>query len=85
VRFLDSPQIGTEKGDGTVNGQDIKLEGSWEGAGRQYKASYSGTFVRRWAKLKGTQTWTIDGKTVTRNCSGAIKRPLRAFLPRKKT
>jgi hypothetical protein len=40
--------------------------------------------VRRSARLKGKQSWTIDGKTLTRDCSGVIKRPLKAFLPRKK-
>jgi hypothetical protein len=84
VRFLDSPQIGTEKGDGALNGQDLTLQGSWEGVGRRYQASYRGTFVRRSARLNGTQTWTVGDKTVRRSCSGAVKRPLRAFLPRKK-
>ena len=50
----------------------------------QYQAKYSGTVVRRHAKLKGTQTWSEGGKTMTRACSGAIKRPLKPFLPRKK-
>jgi len=50
----------------------------------QYQAKYSGTFVRRSAKLKGTQTWTAGGKTMSRACSGAIKRPLKPFLPRNK-
>jgi hypothetical protein len=40
--------------------------------------------VRRTARLKGTQTWTDGGKTLTRACSGAIKRPFKAFLPRPK-
>ena len=73
-----------EQGFGTVVGQNISLQGSWSGGGREYKAAYSGTFVRRSARLKGIQTWTADGKTVTRACSGAIKRPLKAFLPRQK-
>ena len=30
------------------------------------------------------QTWTDGGKTVTRACAGAIKRPLKPFLPRNK-
>ena len=73
-----------EQGFGTVVGQAISLQGSWSGGGREYKAAYSGTFVRRTARLKGTQTWTAGGKTITRACSGAIKRPLKAFLPRQK-
>ena len=40
--------------------------------------------VRRSAQLKGTQTWTEGGKTMSRACSGAIKRPLKPFLPRNK-
>lgn len=73
-----------EQGAGTVTGQNIALQGSWSGAAGEYKAAYSGTFVRRTARLKGTQTWTVAGKTVTRACSGAIKRPLRAFIMRRK-
>jgi hypothetical protein len=71
-----------EHGNGTLSGRNIKLQGSWNGENRQYKSNYSGTFVRRSARLTGTQTWTGGGGTVTRTCSGAIKRPLRAFLPR---
>ena len=69
-----------EHGDGTLSGENIKLEGSWNGKDRQYNSNYSGTFVRRIARLKGTQTWTDGGRIVTRTCSGAIKRPLRGFL-----
>jgi hypothetical protein len=34
--------------------------------------------------FSGTQTWTDGGKTVTRACTGAVKRPLKPFLPRNK-
>ena len=71
-----------EQGTGTVDGQRIDLQGSWKGDSRSYEAKYSGRFVRRSAKLKGTQTWTDGGKTVTRACAGAIQRPLKPFLPR---
>jgi hypothetical protein len=73
-----------EQGTGTIDGQKINLQGSWKSGGRQYEAKYSGHFVRRSAKLTGTQAWTDGGKTVTRACAGAIKRPLKAFLPRDK-
>ena len=52
-----------EQGTGTLSGQNIDLQGSWKGGTREYEAKYSGTFVRRSAKLKGTQTWTEGGKT----------------------
>jgi hypothetical protein len=74
----------TEQGTGTIDGQKINLQGTWKGGSRTYEAKYGGTFVRRGAKLKGMQTWTDGGKTVTRACAGAIKRPLRPFLPRAK-
>ena len=74
----------TEQGTGTIDGQKINLQGTWKGGSRTYEAKYGGTFVRRSAKLKGTQTWMDGGKTVTRACAGAIKRPLRPFLPRAK-
>ena len=73
-----------EEGTGTIDGQKIDLQGSWKSGNRAYEAKYSGSFVRRSARLKGTQTWTDGGKTVTRACAGAIKRPLKPFLPRDK-
>jgi hypothetical protein len=73
-----------EQGTGTLSGQNIDLQGSWKGGTREYQAKYSGTFVRRSARLKGTQTWTEGGKTMSRACSGAIKRALKLFLPRNK-
>src|SRR5689334_4884402 len=74
----------TEQGTGTVVGQKISLQGGWKSGSRSYEARYSGSFVRRSATLKGTQTWTDGGKTVSRACVGAIKRPLKPFLPRAK-
>jgi hypothetical protein len=82
VRLRDD--TAQEAGTGKVDGQAISLQGEWTGKADSYKATYSGTFVRRSAKLTGTQTWTHDGKTFTRKCSGVIKRPLRAFLPRQR-
>ena len=84
VRLTDKPVAAAETGTGSVSGQTISLQGAWKDSGREYQAKYSGDFVRRSARLKGTQNWTADGKSVTRNCSGVIKRPLKAFLPRKK-
>ena len=77
-------EAAAEQGTGALVGQKINLEGSWKGGNRKYEAKYSGSFVRRSAKLRGTQTWTDGGKTITRACTGAIKRPLRPFLPRQK-
>jgi len=73
-----------EQGDGKIDGQKIDLQGTWKSGSREYQAKYSGSFVRRSARLKGTQTWTDGGKTVTRACAGAIKRPFKPFLPRAK-
>ncbi len=75
---------GKETGTATVDGNKIALTGGWKGDKGSYEASYSGSFVRRSAKLTGTQTWTHDGKSYKRDCSGAIKRPLAAFLPKEK-
>ena len=77
-------EAAAEQGSGKIDGQKIDLQGSWKSGGREYEAKYSGSFVRRSAKLKGTQTWTDGGKTVVRSCAGAIKRPLKPFLPRDK-
>jgi hypothetical protein len=73
-----------EQGTGTLVGQHIELLGSWKHADRRYEAKYGGDFVRRSAHLKGTQTWTVGDKTLTRACAGAIKRPFKAFLPHKR-
>ena len=77
-------EAAAEQGTGTIDGQKIDLQGTWKGGGREYAAKYSGSFVRRSARLKGVQTWTDGGKTVTRACAGAIKRPFKPFLPRNK-
>ena len=73
-----------EQGTGIVDGQKIDLQGSWKGDNRYYEAKYSGRFVRRSAKRRGTQTWSDGGKSVIRACAGAIQRPLKPFLPRHK-
>ena len=75
---------GKETGTVKVDGDKISLTGGWKGEKDGYEASYTGTFVRRRAKLTGTQKWTHDGQNFTRNCSGAIERPLAAFLPKAK-
>ena len=84
VRLRETAEAVAERGTGKVDGQNISLQGSWKDGNREYQARYSGSFVRRSATLKGVQSWSDGGKTFTRACSGAIKRPLRAFLPRDK-
>jgi len=84
VRLRSVAEAAAEQGSGTIDGQKIDLQGTWKSGGRSYEAKYSGSFVRRSAILKGTQTWTDGGKTVIRACTGAIKRPLKPFLPRNK-
>ena len=71
-----------EQGTGTLDGDKLALKGEWSGEAGGYQATYSGTFVRRSATITGTQTWQHDGKTYTRKCTGAIKRPFAAFLPK---
>ena len=84
VRLRDAAEPVPEQGKGSLNGQDIELQGAWKSGNRQYEAKYSGAFVRRHADLKGTQTWTDGGKSFTRACAGTIKRPFRVFLPSEK-
>jgi hypothetical protein len=81
VRLHDTSVAPPEQGTGTLKGDVLSLQGAWKGGNRQYEAKYSGSFVRRHADLKGTQTWTDGGKTVTRSCAGTIKRPFKIFLP----
>ena len=85
VRLRDVAEPEPERGTGSLNGQRIELQGAWQDGARRYEARYGGVFVRRSAKLKGTQTWTQGGGSIARHCAGAVKRPLRAFLPRKPT
>lgn len=84
VRLQSAAEPTAEQGGGTLSGGNISLQGSWKGGNRQYEAKYSGTFVRRHAALKGTQSWSDGGKAVIRDCTGIIKRPFRVFLPRDK-
>jgi hypothetical protein len=84
VRLREVAEPEPERGTGSLRGTRIELQGSWKDAARQYSAQYGGVFVRRSARLKGTQTWTEGGRVLTRRCIGAIKRPLRAFIPRKR-
>lgn len=79
-----SKVAGQESGKAKVDGDKIAINGSWKGDKGSYEASYNGSFVRRSAKISGTQNWTYDGKSYSRDCSGVIKRPLAAFLPRQK-
>ena len=81
VRLYNAAEAAPEQGTGTLNGDNISLQGSWKGGSRQYEAKYSGAVVRRHADLKGTQTWNDGGKTITRACSATIKRPFKVFLP----
>ena len=83
VRLHESAESTAEQGTGILEGQDITLIGRWDGGDNRYQASYRGTFVRRSARLKGTQIWAISGKDVTRACAGSIKRPFKVFLPQK--
>jgi hypothetical protein len=78
----DQTRTSTEYGTGTVDGQHIMLRGSWRDRGDSYDASYEGNFVRRSARIAGTQTWQHAGRSYTRRCSGSIKRPFAVFLPR---
>lgn len=81
---IRSKVAGRETGTAKVEGNKIALTGGWKSDKDSYDASYSGTFVRRSAKISGTQKWTHGGKSYTRSCSGVIKRPLAAFLPKQK-
>ena len=82
VRLRGPAETVVEQGTGKLGGQAISLQGTWQGGDRLYSASYSGTFVRRSARLKGTQTWTDGSRQIARACSGVVKRPFKAFLPR---
>ncbi len=83
VMTENGPVLGTETGSGTVDRDKVALTGAWSGDKFGFESSYAGRFLRRAAiKFTGTQTWTRDGKTTRRNCSGAAKRPP-AFFRRK--
>ena len=75
-------ELSFEQGTGSLDGDKLTIKGEWNGEADSYQASYGGTFVRRSATISGTQTWQHDGKSFTRKCTGAIKRPFAAFLPK---
>ena len=77
--------LGEESGSGAVEGDSLKLSGAWRGPADRYEASYSGPLKGRSFMISGTQTWTHDGKTFTRACSGVIKRPFAVFLKKRGT
>ena len=84
VRLSNSAvEDNAEQGSGTLDGQKLELQGAWKGSVHGYQSRYGGTFVRRSAELKGTQTWTAGGKTFSRDCSGSIKRDFKPLLPKK--
>ena len=75
-----------EQGSGTLDGAKLELQGAWKGSVYAYKATYGGSFVRRSAELKGTQTWTDltdSSKSFSRSCAGSIKRNFKPLLPKK--
>ena len=75
--------IGTESGSGTLDGDKISLAGAWRSDRMGFESAYTGSFVRRASMtLAGSQTWTQDGKTVTRACTGAAKRTPLLFRPK---
>jgi len=84
VRLSNSvADANAEQGSGTLDGAKLELQGAWKGSVYEYKATYGGTFVRRSAELKGTQTWTDGNKSYSRNCAGSIKRNFKPLLPKK--
>ena len=83
VRLSNSvADANAEQGSGTLDGAKLELQGSWKGSVYEYKATYGGTFVRRSAELKGTQTWTDGNKSFSRSCAGSIKRNFKPLLPK---
>jgi hypothetical protein len=69
------PVAGTETGTGTLDGDKLMLVGSWSGDKIGFESNYAGVFVRRASlKFTGMQTWTRDGKTTSRKCTGSAKR-----------
>ena len=84
VRLSNSAvEDNAEQGSGTLDGQKLELQGMWKGSVHGYQSRYSGTFVRRSAELKGTQTWSDGSKSFSRSCSGSIKRDFKPLLPKK--
>jgi hypothetical protein len=70
--------VGKEEGTGTVGADGaIKLTSAWKGVGPNpkytYTASYSGSLAKGSGNLKGTQIWSVEGKTENRECSIVLK------------
>jgi hypothetical protein len=82
VRLRGTASLPREEGSGTLSGQNISLQAHGRAATANMKRNMRALFLRRHADLKGTQIWNDDGKSISRDCSGTIKRQLRVFLPR---
>jgi hypothetical protein len=65
VRLAHAAEATPEKGTGTLSGQNVTLQGSWQGGNRKYEADYSRSFVRRHAFIKVKQAWSNGGKTIS--------------------
>jgi hypothetical protein len=71
--------IGHEEGTGELNANGaVKLTAVWKptGGSSRYKSTgdYNGLLAGRFGTLQGTQTWIIDGKSETRNCTITVAR-----------
>jgi hypothetical protein len=74
----NSAVVGTEEGNGEVNGEAIKLHLVWKSAGAIAKCTFTGSYEGHLkgnkGSLKGTQDWNVDGKGERRACTISLNR-----------
>ena len=68
VRLRHAAEATPEKGAGTLSGQNITLQGTWQGGNRKYEAKYSGTFVWRclYQRNADLERWRQDHQSCLR-------------------
>jgi hypothetical protein len=70
--FVNGRAVGSEMGNGTIEGMTLHLKSSGNFNGNRYEGSYSGELALDGGTLMGTQAWTAAAETRTRTCTAAF-------------
>jgi hypothetical protein len=64
--------LGSEMGNGSIEGTSLHLKSSGNSDLARYEGSYSGELTPNGGTLTGTQAWTVSAETQTRTCTAAF-------------
>jgi hypothetical protein len=68
--------VGSEMGDGTIDGDTVQLSSSGTSLGAHFDGKYSVVITTNGGTLTGVQSWAMSGITRTRPCTGAFVKSL---------